>query len=174
MVSIAPGTFDKLTSVRLEAKTKEQVLEELEQAGNTLAADNMNKFDVSHLATELASLKFTEKANLPITVDMKVMEKPGVLAETEVYRISGDYSAFARLSSEAKRPDRVVFETREPGNYAAKNESDYSVLIGSLVGVVILVAIVAGAGVFLWRNPKYVERVRYTATNAKLSFFSKV
>ena len=97
-----------------------------------------------------------------------------MLTESNEYRISADYSAFAKMSSDVKEPGRIVFETQEPGNYVAKNESDYSVLIGSLVGLGILIVLVGGVVGFLWRNPEYLKRVRYTATNAKLSFFSKV
>jgi len=47
--------------------------------------------------------------------------------------------------SPSNRP--VVFETIEPGNNAAKNESDYSVLIELLVVAVILCGVVIGAWV---------------------------
>ncbi len=60
-----------------------------------------------------------------------------------------------RLECPRSSSDRlVVFETLEPGNYAANNESDYSVLIGLLVVAVILCGVVIGAWVILSRDPK--------------------
>ncbi len=93
---IQPGTFEQLTIIRFDVKTEDQILKELKQSGDTKAAENMKKFEISNLVSDFVILMFSEKAKLPIKVEIKLKENPGLIDSSDVYRISADYSVFSR------------------------------------------------------------------------------
>ena len=68
----------------------------------------------------------------------------------------------------------VHFETREMEVYVLKTEGIQAVLIGSLMVVLFFLVITSLISIYLYRNPKYIERVRYTAANAKRSMSNKI
>lgn len=171
MVSIPEGAFKKLTNVRIDVKSKEQILEDLD-ASNSAGRSNLQKFDVSNLACDFVILNFTEKANLPVELKIKLKRTPSFMAWTYVYRISRDFSTFTKMDLKSSVSDSVIFETQTDGIYIARNEHNYSVFIGSVVSVVFVLVLISSTIIFFRRNPKYLERIRYTAANAKRSVFS--
>lgn len=172
MIKIPQGCFSELTNIRVDIKNKEQLLGDLSNRNEVY--ENMQAFDASDLATDFIIIQFSNKAALPIEVTMKLKNKPGTMRSTNVYRMSSDYSVFTKLNIEEYDKDSISFVTFESGAYVAKHESDYSVLIGSLVGVTLVIIVAGITGFFLYRNPKYCERIRYSAANAKRSVLSKI
>lgn len=173
-VHIPEGSFDKLTSVRIDVKSKDQILNDLNTRLDSGAISNLKNFDVSDLASDFVILNFPERANHPLRISVKIENKPGAMSSTNMYRISSDFSTFTKMSLKSSTKDQMIFNTQEPGNYVAKNESDYSVLIGSLVGVVLVIILAGSAFVFFRRNPKFLKRIRYSAANAKRSVSDKI
>lgn len=174
IVDIPEGSFDKLTDVRIDVKSKEQILKDLNTRSDNEAISNLKNFDISDLASDFVMLKFPGKAKYPLKVTVKIKNKPGAMSSTNSYRISSDFSAFTKISIKSSTSEQLIFETQEAGNYVAKNESDYSVLIGSLIGVALFAILVVSGIIFIRRNPKFLQRMRYSAANAKLSVSNKI
>jgi hypothetical protein len=94
---------------------------------------------------------------------------------TSIYRINSDFSLITKIPLKASEcSNKVNMDINYPGIYVAKNESSYTVLIICLIVIISLCLIGTIIGLFLWRNPKYLERIRYTACNTKLSMSDQI
>ena len=172
MMTIPRGCFDELTNVRVDIKSKQQLLNDLSKTNDNI--EIVQAFDMSDLASNFIILQFSNKAALPIKVKMILKTEPRTMSSTNIYRISNDYSVSTKLNIEDNDKKSITFMTFDSGAYVAKHESDYSILIGSLIGVTLFIIVVFVAGFFLYRNPKYLERIRYSTANAKRSVLSKI
>ena len=111
----------------------------------------------------------------PIETTIKLTSNPQLMQTTSVYRINNDYSLFTKIPTRIiDCPDKVTIDVSDSGIYIARNESSYTVLIVCLIvfGIVFIVGLFAS--IFLWRNPKYLERIRYSACNVKRSMSDQI
>ena len=111
----------------------------------------------------------------PIETTIKLTSNPQLMQTTSVYRINSDYSLFTKIPTRIiDCPDKVTIDVSDSGIYIARNESSYTVLIVCLIvfGIVFIVGLFAS--IYLWRNPKYLERIRYSACNVKRSMSDQI
>ena len=175
-VNIGQGAFNNMVNIRLESKSRDQLINEYEKQFNSTALNKIKtEFEQSQLASEFISLSFPGNSlQNSINVQVKLKRSIGSMEEANTYRISPDLASMQRLEVSSIDSNQINFEIKEPGIYVVKSESNNSVLIGSLVGVAIVAIIGIIIGLFLWRNPKYIQRLQYSAANAKRSLTGTV
>jgi hypothetical protein len=142
---------------------------------NAMASNLMNQFDAFSLASDFIIINpIGSFAEQPIEVSIKLKKSPGSFENSRIYRINSEYSLMTNVNSNNIQSEQVTFETAQGGVYVVKNEKNYTVLIVSLVVAGILIALVLAASLFLFKNPKYFKRLKYSACNAKRSLSSEI
>jgi hypothetical protein len=96
---------------------------------------------------------------------------------TSVYRFNSDYTLLEKIPltvSVNECNNKVNVEIKDSGAYVARNEGSYTVLIVCLILSIGLILIGSAIGIYMCRNPKYCERIRYTLFNAKRSVSNQI
>ena len=174
-MQITSGSFDQLTSIRIEMKSKDQVLSELEIENKNEAIQKLNEFSEATLASEFVEIDFPTKPKKPIETTLKLKNPPKLMQSTFVYRFNPDYLLFTKITTRVNDcPSKITFDITDPGVYIARNESSYTALIVCLVVISTIILIGVILGIYFWRNPKYLERIRYSACNVKRSMSDQI
>ncbi len=121
--------------------------------------------------------KRVERATIirPIDVKLNLKRSPGVMESFNVYRFNSDMSLMTKIDHQKVHDSIVQFQTSERnGVYIVKYERDFTPLIVSLVLICVLVVVGASIGIYLWRNPKYLHRIRYTTNRFKRSMGGEI
>ena len=154
-----------MVNIRVEVKSKDQILNELEIMNN-----KQENFDFDSVASDFIVINFSQNPNNSISTQISLNNAPQLMQTTSMYRINSDFSLITKVPLKVSEcSNKVNMDISYPGIYVAKNESSYTVLIICLIVIISLCLIGTIIGLFLWRNPKYLERIRYTACNTKLS-----
>lgn len=156
-------------------KSKDQVLAELEILNETEAMQKLNEFASSTLASDFLEISLPNNSSNPIEATLKLKNSPRLMQSTSVYRFNPDFLLYTKISTRVNEcPNKVTFDIVDGGVYIARNESSYTVLIVCLVVMIALVALGLFMGLYFWRNPKYLERIRYSACNVKRSMSDQI
>lgn len=158
-----------LVYFRVDQKDKNHIGSEM-----SFSPEISNQLDDGSLASEFYVINPVDlNANKPMRVSLKLKRAAGAFESAQIYKISNDYTVMTKLNADVNG-EQVKFSTQQGGTYVAKYEKNYSVLIGALVGVALLAVVIASVAIFLFKNPKYLQRIRYTAYKAKQSTQSEI
>lgn len=161
--------MNDLVYFRVDQKDKQHIGNEM-----SFSADISNQLDDGSLASDFYVINPVDiNANKPLSVSLRLKRSAGAFESAQIYKLSNDYTVMTKLNAEVSG-EQVKFSTRQGGTYVAKYEKNYSVLIGVLVGVTLLAVVIASVAIFLFKNPKYLQRIRYTAYKAKQSTQSEI
>lgn len=128
-----------------------------------------NNFDDTTMASDLITLNSIDsKINMPLKFKLKLKRALGSMESHTLYRINNENSLMTKVDSNIQS-NELRFESQQTGTYVVKYEKNYTVLIGVLVGVAVLLVLVGAIAVFFYFNPKYIKSLRYQASNAKRS-----
>jgi hypothetical protein len=173
-LKVDEGSLNDLTYIRVDIKPKSQIIKESDVTSNQKAFDLMNDISDASMSTDFHIIsKLENDINTPLKIKMSLKDALGSYESVSVYKINSDYSTMTKLVSKLDN-NQVSFETQQAGVYFAKKESDYSVLIAVLVSVFILLVVIGAVGIYLFRNPKYVQLMRYNACNIKRSMKNEI
>lgn len=133
-----------------------------------------NNLDESTIASDFMVLHpISSKLNLPIKVKFNLKRALGSFESSSLYRINDDYNLLTKIESTVGN-NEIKFDTQSTGTFVVKYEKNYSVLIGSLIGVGAFIILIGSVSLFLYKNPKYIHRLRYTTCNAKRSMSDEI
>ena len=173
-IEIKPGCFSDLTYIKVDVKQREQILAESMLMANQKALSLMNDFPSSAVVSDFLVINPAQNnMNMPLKVRMNLKKQPGSMESVTAYRINSDYTTQIKIESYIEN-GQIVFDTQLTGNYVAKNEYNYTILIAAMVGVAFFLILVSAVVIFLYKNPKYMKRMRYTACNAKRSMSDQI
>jgi len=170
-LKIEPATFHQLVNIRVEIKSKDQLLNELK-----IMNKQLENFDFNSLASDFIIINFPQNPNNSISTSITLNDGPQLMQTTVMYRINSDFNLFTKIPLKVSECSnkQVKMDINYSGIYVARNESSYTVLIICLTLIISIALIAILVGLFLWRNPKYLERIRYTASNTKLSLSNQI
>ena len=166
--------FSDLTYLKVDIMSIEQIMSESAIAGDQKGSHIISAIGSASLASDFIIINPSSNAmNKPVKVRLNLKSQPKTFESIIVYRLNTDYSTMIKLDSKVE-DDHVTFETNSYGGFVAKTEKDFTVLIVVLCSVGFFAIVVSAIGFFLYKNPKYWKRMKYTACNAKRSMSDQI
>lgn len=160
---IPQGAVDKLEQFRIDIKTFENV-NQTELHSKVLKP---NKFDQSTMASDLIIIKeMKNQLQKSLKINLRLKRALSSMESHDLYRINNDL--LTKIDSKII-DDNLEFETRHSGIYVVKYNRSYAVLIGVLLGIGVLIAIILILSLLLYKNPNFIKRIRFRASNIKRS-----
>ena len=176
-VSVPEGAFKDLMVFRVDLK-------ELGDLRNEIKSKSiMSSLNDADLGSKFVQIRVKDVVGLglvktkpakPFKVNIGLKRSAATMETMNVYRINSEYSLMTKVDSSANG-NIVSVETDEPsGTYVVRYEKDFTALIVSLVVIGTLSIVIVSAGIFLYKNPKYLDRLKYQSCNFKRSLANQI